>query len=209
MTALDTPLHGSYGADVVVYSRRLFGLTFALNFLSVPQFIGGLFATRAGAEDLTVASMEQYNSSHPFPPTFYAVDGVTNSASFYSTASDADLNNDGTITANEVVPFQRCVLGVALPDVVNTFIFNSAYQSMRRYQRVQLALGGIIADNVQNTPPAQNDFAVTTASASYNAFQPISANGSEVLKYNHSSVGNPDPVGNLVIQKIHTAEPIE
>jgi hypothetical protein len=63
----------------------------------------------------------------------------------------------------------------------------------------------IIVDNVQNSTPAQSDFAVTTANATYDRFQPI---GSDVLKYNHKSVGNPDPVGNLVIQKIHNAEPI-
>jgi pimeloyl-ACP methyl ester carboxylesterase len=217
VTTLDTPHHGSYGADVAVYSRKLFGLTFLLNFLSVPQFIGALFAKRAGAEDLTVANMNRYNARNPLPPTFYTVDGVVNSASFYSTASDADLDDDGTIETNEVIPYRRCIGnttpytgdGTPFSDLVNTLVFNGAYQSMRRFQMVQLALGGILADNVDNTQPQQNDFVVTTASATYNSFQPISSGGSDVLKYNHKSVGNPDPVGMLVIQKIHLAEPIQ
>jgi hypothetical protein len=56
----------------------------------------------------------------------------------------------------------------------SNFIFNGAEQATRRYQTVQLALGGIFVQKVRNTPPAQNDFAVTTASATYDSFQPIS-----------------------------------
>jgi hypothetical protein len=105
--------------------------------------------------------------------------------------------------------YTRSPSGTPYSDAKNTWVFNRAYQVLRRYQLVELALGGIFAENKDNTPPQQNDFIVTTISATYDSFQPISAGGPDVLEYNHKSIGNPDPVGSLVIQKIHIAEPIQ
>ena len=59
-----------------------------------------------------------------------------------------------------------------------------------------------------NQPLALNDFVVTADSSKYAPFQPITSGGSEVLKYNHKTIGTPGVAG-LVIQAIKAAQPVQ
>ncbi len=57
-TTLETPHHGSYGADVVVNSRKYFGLLVLRN----PYLIAGWFVPLTGTQDLTVDEVERFNA---------------------------------------------------------------------------------------------------------------------------------------------------
>ncbi len=89
-TTLETPHHGSYGADVVVNSRKYFGLMVLRN----PYLIPGWFVPLKGTQDLTVEAMEGFNALYGAPPLSFHVDGIDVSPQYFSTSADANLNGD-------------------------------------------------------------------------------------------------------------------
>ncbi len=138
---------------------------------------------------------------------------------YFSTSADANLNGDtdpnsnppglGIITADEVYPNQACFADLPYPAALNTKIYQSAYRATQRYQKITLSGWPIPrATSVANQPLALNDFAVTADSSKYVPFQPITSNGSDLLKYNHKTIGMPD-VAQLVIQAIRTSQPTQ
>ena len=214
-TTLETPHHGSYGADVVVNSRKYFGLMLLRN----PYLIPGWFVPLTGTQDLTVDAMEKLNAQTGAPPGSFQVDGVGVVPQYFSTSADANLNGDtdpnsnppglGIITADEAYSYQFCVGDVPAPTALNTKIYQSAYRATQRYRRITLSGWPIPrATSVVNQPLAPNDFVVTADSSKYASFQPITSGGSDLLKYNHKTIGTP-AVAQLVIQAIRTAQPTE
>ena len=214
-TTLETPHHGSYGADLIVDSRKYFGLMVLRN----PYLIAGWFVPLTGTQDLTVDEMERFNARYGAPPPSFLVDGGKVSPQYFSTSADANLNGDtdpnsnppglGIITADEVYPYEKCTGDVPYPIPLNTEIYQLAYRATQRYQKITLS-GWLIprATSVANQPLALNDFLVTADSSKYVSFQPITSNGSDLLKYNHKSIGMPD-VAQFVIQAIRTSQPTQ
>ena len=214
-TTLETPHHGSYGADLIVNSRKYFGLMVLRN----PYLIAGWFLPWRGAQDLTVEEVEKFNALYGAPPKSFVVDGAKVSPQYFSTSADANLNGDtdpnsnppglGIITADEVYPYQKCTGDVPYPIALNTEIYQLAYRMTERYQKITVSGWPIPrATGVANQPLAPNDFVITADSSKYVSFQPISSNGSDLLKYNHRTIGTPY-VAQLVIQAIRTAQPTQ
>jgi hypothetical protein len=220
-TTLETPHQGSYLADLATYGRQ-YPLTSFLTPITNWRFLLGFFKkNRRGAVDMTVAAMAGFNAANQLPQE-YSADGIRNSVSYFSVASDADVDGNGTLTGgsaskctevnnapgcNEIYPYH--------PDAQ----FRVIYHDLGTHLFVTFPVTGVLGHLVPQDPnlnPSSvfipNDFAVTVTDASHPSFTPIpgpagqSFAGVPYWKHNHKTAGFTD-VAHAVLLAIQKAQP--
>lgn len=204
LTTLDTPHHGSVGADLkqAWLNSRWMDITnsIANNF---PTVLLGYFGPRDSTQDLTVAGVEEFNRLYPVPPTaFQDSDGRSTPTLYRSISSDADNGNKVNaagvryVVANDVFPLQTGATAAA--------IGNGLYQIMGR--TYSATLQGFLVRTLHTVPTqsfALNDLIVTRDSARYPVFQEV-----QQRVANHSSVGKND-VGLIVLQTVQGIQRVQ
>jgi hypothetical protein len=169
-----SPILADYVVDA---SRRWFD---ALN----PLLPAGLqLEYSPSAEDDLQTSVAEANNAILGNPTnvMFTVDGVQNTAQYFSTAANADLNGNGVID-NSVLPGDEGFPYLPTPAFpgLNTLILNQGYQilagQVSPFVTSTLIING--RPTVQVPPfappgPKPNDLAVTVLSAQYDGFTPL------------------------------------
>jgi hypothetical protein len=186
MITFNPPSHGSVLADILIASREapLLGiLTTDLRFLAA------LGQGRQGADDLTVSAATQISDSLGIPPGIpgqtasFSVDGVQNSAQYYTFGADADTNHNGKIDGatasgdtntppDEGYPAAPINRILSLLHVTATRIQDGRYQALGKMLRVNIHAAKInghtiiaAADEDSTSVFQKNDLTVTVASA--------------------------------------------
>jgi hypothetical protein len=162
LTTLDTPHHGSVGADLKQAWLQARWIDIGIS----PQVLLGAFGPEISTSDLTVAKVEAFNSSHRIPPTqFKDTDGRIVSTVYRSISSDADRGDKTAagvryVDSSDVFPF--------FTDSTAAQKGNALYQIMgRQYTAV---LQGLLLRTLAQVPTssfALNDLIVTRDSARY------------------------------------------
>lgn len=203
VTSIDTPHHGSSLADLLVQAHQ-----YPLLGLVQPKFFLGLLrSTDAAADDLQTSAAAGLNAQYPDPTNLqFPVNGVQNTAQYYSVAADANLNSDSTIESNEWYPYQWTSF-----DPINSLIANKMYTFLGNIQSVTVSTTTLLGRSIPISPhfaptPSfqKNDLAVTVNSSQFDGFLPLVPGTSYVgpvpyFLYNHKTVGNSSIAQQLIV----------
>ena len=206
VTSLDTPHHGSSLADLLVGAHKMP----YLGLFNPRLFLGLLQHYNTGADDLRTTEAPGINAQYPDPTNLsFTVDGIANSAQYFSVAADADLDGDGQIENNEWSPYRYTPISF-----LNGFVANYTYDFLGTVQSVRVSTASQNGKTAPVIPPQflntlafqKNDLLVTVASARFDGFTPIQAGTNSYFGANHKTVGN-SAIAQAVIQSIQSAQP--
>jgi hypothetical protein len=201
LTTLSTPHHGSVGADYVIDAVNA-------NALFSDDTTRTLLAQQtppdAGTFNLRVSYLENtFNpSNQPFLPQTFTVDSETTSVSYFSFAADANLDDSVSVGNPTIQGNETAGTGHGATVMEQVYRLLGTVASTRLETRTIL---GSTVYVVRETPTESfqlNDFLVTINSARLPGFTSVPA-----TKANHATIANPD-IGNQVIQKIRSAQPV-
>jgi hypothetical protein len=173
LTTLDTPHHGSVGADFKMAYRQ----AGKLQVIAQPELGLGLFGEYTpSVDDLTVQAVEAFNKTWVRPETT-SVNGNNNTIRYVAHSADANLNGNidplshlGIIETNECGPWPY-----VWPACKKLY---SIMQTYRQVDMIRVPAGVVfpwtnVFHIVPATPPwPLNDFIVTVPSANYPGFTP-------------------------------------
>lgn len=198
---LSTPHHGSVHADLSIANRTLNDATsedpdleeYLSNDGWANLFGGG--PQRPGLDDLQTTATEVFNDANPLPGP----------VKLYTHGADADLDDDGEITADEAAPL------IDLPLVDNGELGSLLYRILRDVSSIEVArqtnLWGLNEwheiSPVATTTPQDNDLSVTDTSSRH----PSQVQHFGPVDRNHSNIKDGDSI-QAVLERIRADFPV-